>query len=342
MEIDLDTFLVTVYCVVDDLYRERFAPHKPGRPGKKVALADSEALTLMLLAQWQGRRSEAAFVRYAAAHWRGYFPRLLSQSAFNRRARDLWGVLCALGPAVSARAEAELGLAIAYEAMDGVPVPLMRRCRGSRHRLFGAEAGFGRGGADKDWYYGVKLLVVVGQPGLVTGFVAGPAGTEERWLAEALFRWRRDPAAPEPTAAALAPALGRSHRAGGERAGPTGPIRPRQAAGCASDRPCLGDLGFRGAEWARHWRADYGATVLTKADYAEPAARAWLNGLRQKAETTFAALTAFLGLAFPRARSHTGLLARLGAKLAAFNLTLYLNHRFGRPTYAPFDPLQAA
>jgi hypothetical protein len=341
MEIDLDTFLATVYCIVDDLYRERFAPLKPARPGQKPELADSEVLTLALVAQWQGRRSEAAFVAYARGHWRGYFPRLLTQSAFNRRARDLWAVLCALGPAAAERAVAAFGLAPAYEAMDGVAVPLMRRCRGGRHRLFAAEAGFGRGGADKDWFYGVKLLAVVNEAGLVTGFAVGPAGTEERWLAEALFRWRRYPEAPEPDAAELERALGPSHRKGGGRAGPTGPIRPRQAAGRASALPCLGDLGYRGARWAAHWRRDYGATVLTKADYANPAGRAWLSGLRQKAETAFAALTDHLGLAFPRARSHAGLLARLGAKLAAFNLALYLNLLLDRPTYATFNPLEA-
>ena len=71
MTLDLDTFLVTGYCTVDDLYRTRNAVAKPRRPGKKPALTDSEGLTLTLLAQWHPRRSERAFVRYAARHWRG-------------------------------------------------------------------------------------------------------------------------------------------------------------------------------------------------------------------------------------------------------------------------------
>ncbi len=36
----------------------------------------SEAPTLALSCQWFGR-SERAFLRYATAHWRRYFPRLL-------------------------------------------------------------------------------------------------------------------------------------------------------------------------------------------------------------------------------------------------------------------------
>lgn len=35
MEIDLDTFRVTVYCTLDDLYRAFGAPPKPRRRGHK-------------------------------------------------------------------------------------------------------------------------------------------------------------------------------------------------------------------------------------------------------------------------------------------------------------------
>jgi hypothetical protein len=331
MELDLDTFLTAVYCVVDDLYRAEFAPAKPWRPGHRAELSDSEVLTLMALAQWQPARAERRFVAYAGRHWRGYFPRLLSQSAFNRRARDLAGVLCALGPRVAARVAALAG-APADQALDGVPVPLMRRCRGQRHRLFADEAGIGRGGSDKDWYYGVELIAAVGQHGAVTGFVLIPASTEERWGAEALLRWRAAPTATAPTAAELAPVLGPAHRRRGQRRGPTGPIAPRLGVGAPTDAPYLTDRGLRGAAWQRHWRDQHGATVLAGASR-------WLRSRRQVVESAFNALTDRLGLQFPRARSHWGLLARVGAKVAAYNLALLVNHLFDRPTFALFDPL---
>src|SRR5437764_11871211 len=157
MELDLDTFLVTVYCVIDDLYQETFAAHKPVRPGAEPEMSDSEVLSVVVLTQWQQSRSESAFVRYVRHHWRAYFPRVLSQSAFNRRARDLMGVLCALGPAISRRLDQILESTPPYEVLDTVPVPLMRRCRGDRQHLFGLEAAIGQGGSDKDWYYGVSV-----------------------------------------------------------------------------------------------------------------------------------------------------------------------------------------
>ncbi len=63
MELDMDTFLVTVYCIVDDLYMEHCAPQKPVRRGAKPNLADSEVLTLMVLEQFHPSRSESAFLR---------------------------------------------------------------------------------------------------------------------------------------------------------------------------------------------------------------------------------------------------------------------------------------
>jgi len=231
VELDLDTFLVAVYVTVDELYQASLAEHKPTRRGKRAELSDSEVLTLAILAQWQGRRSEAAFLRHALGHWRGYFPRLLSQADFNRRARDVGGALCALGPLIAQRLAAALPAGPRYAVLDGVPVPLARRCRGDRPKLFGAEAAVGRGGSDDDWHYGVCLLLCVDQAGSITGFVAGPANTGERWLADALLRWRVDPAASTPTAAQLAPRLGKPKEKGGERAGPTGPVGPWLGAG---------------------------------------------------------------------------------------------------------------
>ena len=344
MEIDLDTFLVTVYTVVDDLYQAQFAAQKDPR-GCQGRLSDSEVLSLTVLAQWHPSRSERAFLRFVRRYWREYFPRLTSQSAFNRRAREMSGVLLALGPAVDAALAAHLGEPAAYQVVDGVPVPLARRCRGRRQRAFGPHAAVGRGGADKDFYYGVKLLAAVRPAGTISGFGIGPANTEERWLLDALLRWRCAPEAPPPPAEQLAPILGRTHHGGGQRIGPTGPRASFLGVGAPADGCYVADWGLAGAAWQAHWRTHSGACVLTKAQcarLADPTDRAavtrWLCGLRQAVETTFNTLTS-LGLAFPRARSYWGLLTRLAAKVVALNLGVYLNHLFGRPPYAVFNPI---
>jgi hypothetical protein len=330
MAVALDTFLVALYVVVDDLYRAVAAPHKPRRRGHRPELSDSEVLTLLIVGQWQGKR-ERDVLRHAAREWRAYFPRLLHPSAFNRRARDLAGVLTALVPQVATT----LGAALAgYHVVDGVPVPLARRCRGTRHRLFGEdEAAIGRGGADRDWYDGCQLWLAVTDEGAISGFVLGPANTDARYLADALWCWRQDPTATPWTGATLPPA----HRRGGQRRGPTGRIWPRTGVGAPDPGPYLSDRGLRGTAWATHWQAAYGVEVLTHASYTGPTAaadRRWHAAARQVVETVNAHLTADFGLAFPGARTRGGLLARIAAKRLAFNLGLCLNRLFGRPAFA--------
>jgi hypothetical protein len=346
MDLDVDTFLVTVYCVCDDLYRAHWATSFERRCGAKPRLSDSEVLTLAVLAQFEPHRSERAFVRLVQAHWRAYFPHLLSHSAFHRRVRALGTALCALGPLLARELEAVLGERCSYEVWDGVPIPLMRRCRGRRQRLCADAAGFGHGGSDRELYYGMHLLAAVTAQGAIRGFVVGPAATSEYWLAEARLRWRRDPRAPAPTARELAALLGPRHCVGGQRVGPTGPLGPSQGVGRPASGPALADLGFTGRAWRAHWRRDYGAAVLTKADYAAVAderARArwtsWLCGVRQVVETAFGCLAERLGITFPRGRSQWGVWLRLAAKVAAHNATLYVNALVGRPTFAPFNPL---
>ena len=73
MAIDLDTFLVALYTIVDDLYQQHAAPAKPRRPGPPPTMADSEVLTLALCAQWWGT-SERAFLRVCRAPLAGLFP----------------------------------------------------------------------------------------------------------------------------------------------------------------------------------------------------------------------------------------------------------------------------
>ena len=331
MTVDLDTFLVALYTIVDELYQQHVAPHRPVRRGRRAVLSDGEVLTRLVCEQWHGR-SERGFLRYAHEHWRSSCPHLLDQSAFNRRARDLAGALTHLVPLVAA----ELGAALASDqVIDGVGVPLARRSRGIHHRLFGDEAALGRGGVDKDWFFGCKVLLSCTPDGAVTGFVVGPADTEERWLAEAWACWRAAPDAQpwDGQHHRLPP----THKRGGRQRGPTGPRWPRAGGGQPTTAPTLADLGFRGAHWQAHWQRDYGVTILTTDTYQgdqAPQARRQHHGRRQIIETVNGLLEQVFHLHVPNARSFWGLRTRLAAKLLALNLGLWLNRLFDRKTFA--------
>ena len=325
---NLDTFLVALYTIVDDLYQANIAPLLPVRCGPKPRLSDSEMLTLALCAQWHGA-SERAFLRYAAQHWRGYFPNLTSQSACNRRIRKLAWALSALAQAAARELAA---YAAPFQVLDTVPLPLMRRCRGRKHKLFGHEAGIGRGGSDRDWYYGCKLMLAATDQGVITGFLLSPASTEDHWAAEAFLCWRANP-----LGAPVSPEELPRRRNGQKHVGPNGPQWPRYGPGQPTAAPCLGDNGLFGANWQRRWLEEYGAAVLAPLNYRGESAKHWRRRHRsrlQVAETVNGLLEQVFHLHYPKARSVWGLLAQVSAKVAALNLGIRVNRQLGRPGLA--------
>jgi hypothetical protein len=348
MDLRGDTFLIAVYVIVDEFYQREIAPIMPRRPGPRPRCSDSEILTLVLVAQYDATRSERAFLRYAQTHWADVFPQLPSQSTFNRRGRHLEPVLATLGPRLAQELATRTGDRDRIEVLDGTPVPLMRKCRGARHKCFGDEAAIGCGGSDRDWYYGLELMGAVSASGAITGAVLAPANTEERFSVEALLGWRVDVTRPIPTAAALEPIVGKPHRA--PRKGPTGPLTGPLMAGAPAIGLYVGDRGLRGRAWHRHWRDELGATVITPADLPKPVTtdaedwhayrqlRRWLRQARQVAERAFGLVIALFGLPFPRAKTYQGVRTRVAAKLAAHNLHLLLNHLCNRPPFAHFNP----
>jgi hypothetical protein len=100
----------------------------PARGGPPPNLSDSEVLCLGLAAQWRSGvswKTERGFLRYVRKHLHPMFPKLTSQSAFNRRLRRLWGGFILLQQAV---AQALISVD-EYEVMDAVPVPVAHGAR---------------------------------------------------------------------------------------------------------------------------------------------------------------------------------------------------------------------
>src|SRR5215210_2835050 len=95
---DLDSFLVSLYVLVDDWWKLEHASQPP-KSGRPALLTDSEVLTLAILAQWPRFRSERDFWRFASSHLRSYFPSLCFLSHFARRVISLAPVLGAMRPA---------------------------------------------------------------------------------------------------------------------------------------------------------------------------------------------------------------------------------------------------
>jgi hypothetical protein len=179
---DLDSFLVSLYVTVDDWWRASHAS-TPRRPGRPALLADSEVLTLAILAQWPRFRSERDFWRFACSHLRSYFLSLCTQSQFNRRVRALEPELRALQRAFAIDLTDPSAV---YRVMDTTLIPAIVRVRASRKGLFCGQATFGRSASKTEWVYGFKVALVVDPGGVITAFGPATASSDERPIGEAL------------------------------------------------------------------------------------------------------------------------------------------------------------
>jgi hypothetical protein len=249
------------------------------------------------------------------------FPGLTTQSAFNRRLRRLWGAFLLLQDAVAQ----ELVPPTDFEIFDGVPVPVARGARSFHPGWFPDLARIGKGGNDR-YFYGLHLLLLVSASGLALAWTMGAGNVQERWLAELLLSARagcpqllgpHDPQTGEP-----------------ELALPQDWVGPVQSCGKRSGKPMVTDAGFVGEEWLQHWARDYGAEVIPKPKNASPELQQWFGSIRQTVETVFSHLWESFGLKYPGAHTKWGLLTRVAAKLAAYNLGIRINRWLGRPDFA--------
>jgi len=116
--VDTDTFLTTLYVMVDDFCKTSLplALH----PGPEAALSRSEVVTLAMFGQWQGFGSERGFYRYAQRHLWAAFPQLPTREQFNRQSRQQHAILVAFCLHLVHLLAAQR---CAYEALDSSGVP---------------------------------------------------------------------------------------------------------------------------------------------------------------------------------------------------------------------------
>jgi hypothetical protein len=180
---DLDSLLISLYVLVDDWWKLEYGSEPP-KSGRPALLADSEVLTLAILAQWPRFRSERDFWRFARAHLRCYFPTLCSQSQFNRRVRSLEPKIRALQHALAQELADSRAV---YHVLDTTLIPAVVRVRACRKGLFAGQATFGRCASKTEWVYGFKVALSVSPEGVISAFGLAEAASDERPIGDFLI-----------------------------------------------------------------------------------------------------------------------------------------------------------
>jgi len=84
--VDTDTFLTTLYVMVDDFCKDELEPAS-NKPGQQASLSRSEVVTLAVYGQWGRFGSERDFYRFADQRLQPAFPTLPDRSQYNRLVR---------------------------------------------------------------------------------------------------------------------------------------------------------------------------------------------------------------------------------------------------------------
>ncbi len=170
---DLSTFIISVFCLVDDRLKER---HIRSR-GPAPKLSDSEVLTIEVVGEFLGIDTDKAIYHYFRRHYAEWFPALgeVHRTTFARQAANLWKTKEELWQELLLLAPHDPTFAL----VDSMPLPACLFARAYRCRRFRGEAAFGKDTLLRQTFYGFRVHMRVCWPGLITRLSVAPANAHE-------------------------------------------------------------------------------------------------------------------------------------------------------------------
>jgi hypothetical protein len=171
---DLSTFIISVFCLIDDHLKEYTTFRQRGPQPK---LSDAEVLTMEIVGEFLGIDTDKAIYRYFRRHYGEWFPTLgeVHRTTFARQAANLWKVKERLWQEFLTLAPHDPTFAIC----DSMPLPACLFARAYRCRRFRGEAAFGKDTLLKQTFYGFRVHFRLCWPGVITRFSVTPANAHE-------------------------------------------------------------------------------------------------------------------------------------------------------------------
>jgi hypothetical protein len=181
---DLATFIITVYCTIDDAMPQCVGGRRLRQRGPAPRLSDSEVLTMEVVGAFLGIEEDHALFRYFRDCWSAFFPALagVHRTTFVRQAANLWPVKQRLWQIILTRLPCDPGCSI----VDSFPLPVCRFARAKRCRRFRGEAAFGKDAIARQMFYGFKLHVRITWPGMLAAVCLAPANLADLEVAPLL------------------------------------------------------------------------------------------------------------------------------------------------------------
>jgi hypothetical protein len=175
---DLDTLVIALYVMVDELLGPRRGP------GRRPKLSDAELVCLAVAQVLLGCSSERRWLRFAGRRLGHLFPYLPNASAYNKRLRRA-GPLVAL--AIQDLAAHTPSFCDQLRLVDSTPVPCAASRETVRRSALAGQAGYGYCKSHHRFFWGFRLYVLAAPDGLpITWCLATPKLGEREVVAAML------------------------------------------------------------------------------------------------------------------------------------------------------------
>ncbi len=181
---DLDTFIIAVFCWLDEALPQVTGGQRLRQRGPEPVLYDSEVLTMEVVGTYLGLSQDSALFAYFRRHYAHFFPRLpqVHRTTFARQAANLCWVKERLWQRLLDALPYDPQLAI----LDSLPLPVCQFARATRCRRFRGEAAYGKDHVIKQTFYGFRLHARVCWPGVLTRLCLAPANRPDPDVAPSL------------------------------------------------------------------------------------------------------------------------------------------------------------
>jgi Transposase DDE domain len=181
--VDLEEFMIAVYCLIDELLGEvRADPAwaRVRRRGPAPTLDAAEVVTMEVVGEFLGLDQDVAIYRYFRHEHPTLFPALtcIHRTTFVRQAANLWMVKEQVWERLRDRVAHDPALSF----IDSVPVPVCRFGRAYTCSRFRGHAAFGRDTGSKATFYGFRHHLRISWPGVLTAVSIAPANIHDRDL----------------------------------------------------------------------------------------------------------------------------------------------------------------
>jgi Transposase DDE domain len=171
--VDLSTFIVSVFCLIDDRLKGRRIRQR----GPTPKLSDAEVLTIEIVGEFLGMDTDTGIHLFFKRHYGEWFPALgeVHRTTFARQAANLWKVKECLWQELLLLAPHDPTFAL----VDSMPLPACLFARAYRCKRFRGEAAFGKDTLLKQTFYGFRMHARVSWPGVITCLSVAPADAHE-------------------------------------------------------------------------------------------------------------------------------------------------------------------